>query len=77
MKPKDLLIDIHKFKGVDKLTEFNFKVEIPEARPIFINLYRNEIKAEELSTILTKVLHGYYINTLGPANLNKLLKSKS
>ena len=70
---RELVLDINQFKGVEEIYQFNYKLTL-ESRTFYFNLYRNEVEDEDKKLLLSKVLGGFYINTLGPININKLKK---
>lgn len=59
---------------MDEVFNHNFRLAIPGSKTLYLNLERNELKDEISTSLLQKVLNGFYINTVGEKNLNKLLK---
>ena len=74
MSENELIVDISKCNGMDEVFSHNYRLDIPGIKRIYLNLERNEIKDERLISLLQKVVNGFYINTLGEMNLNKILK---
>lgn len=68
-------MDIKHCRGLEEITSYNYKLQAPGYKSIYVNLYRNEIQEPNLSSLFNKVLHGYYVNTLGDKNINKISKS--
>ncbi|OMJ79210.1 hypothetical protein SteCoe_20811 [Stentor coeruleus] len=70
----ELKIDIGKCTGLDEIYSQNYRLNIPGNKTLYLNLDRNEMMDDKMVGLLHKVLNGFYINTLGEKNINKLFK---
>jgi hypothetical protein len=68
-------VNVNDCYGLDEIYSKNFRLSIKNSKDLFLNMDRNEIKDEQLLTLLSKVIDGYSINTIGDKNLNKFIKN--
>jgi len=66
------VISIDKFRFPEETATSYYRISVVGTGTLFINTSSNEITDADCKTLLPKVLQGYYINTLGNINLNKL-----
>lgn len=61
--------------GATQIADKNYKIHIKDSKKtIYINYYRNEVTDQNKMSVFSQLLYGKSINTLGTANLNKIIK---
>ena len=70
------VIPIEHLRFPEETASSFYRVSVPEVGTLFINFQNNEITDEQAKSLLPRVMQGYYVNTLGNINLNKVIRKE-